>query len=75
MSGLPPPGSLHLRTTRRVWNEMTETEPSPRFETYRWRESRLAYRPCAPRPVGMKPILRNRCVSTSQTPPAVMSAT
>ena len=35
MSGLPPPGSRHFFTTRRLANDSTETEPSPRFETYR----------------------------------------
>ena len=34
MSGLPPPGIRHLwATTLRVANEITETEPSTRFDT------------------------------------------
>ena len=41
MSGLPPPGSRQVATTLRVANESTEIEPSPRLDTYRYRESRL----------------------------------
>ena len=33
MSGLPPPGIRHLCTTLRVAKEITETEPSMRFDT------------------------------------------
>ena len=33
MSGLPPPGRRHFFTTRRVRNEISDSEPSPRLET------------------------------------------
>ena len=33
MSGLPPPGMCQVFTIRRVANETTEMEPSPRFVT------------------------------------------
>jgi hypothetical protein len=56
MSGLAP-GIRHVATTRRVLKLMTDTAPSERSETYRKRSSRLGYRPCAPAPVLMKPIL------------------
>src|SRR5205807_825835 len=39
------------------------------------RASRLAYRPCAPRPVGRNPLSRNPPAPISQTPPVAMSAT
>ena len=35
MSGLPPPGSRQVRATLRVVNDTSETEPSPRLDTYR----------------------------------------
>ncbi len=75
MSGLPPPGMRHFPTTLRVANESREMDPSPRFVTYRTLASRRGYRPCAPLPVGMKPILRKLSPSMTQTPLLFMSAT
>jgi hypothetical protein len=33
MSGLPPPGSLHVVRTRRLANDTTDTDPASRFDT------------------------------------------
>jgi hypothetical protein len=54
MSGEPPPGRRHVATGRRVRKEITVIDPASRFDTYSVRESRLGYRPCAPRPVRSK---------------------
>src|SRR5581483_8817460 len=75
ISGLPPPGKRHVVTTFFVAKSSSDTLPSPRFDTYKYFESRLVYNPCAPRPVGMKPIFLNFAASIRWTPPAYISAT
>jgi hypothetical protein len=34
MSGLPPAGSVQVRTTFWLWKLMTEIDPAERLETY-----------------------------------------
>ena len=55
MSGLPPE-IVHFRTTLRSAKLITDIVPSSRLEQYSTLESRLGYRPWAPRPVGIKSI-------------------
>src|SRR5207244_13383934 len=75
MSGLPPPGIHHFRSTLRVRKLITEIEPSPRFVAYRSLPLRLGYRPCTPVPVRRKPTVFRRAPLISQSPPAFRSAT
>ena len=75
MSGEPPPGITHVPATALVAKSMSEIVPASRFVTYSTFESRLTYKPCAPRPVGMKPVTVNVSPSTVYTPPRIMSAT
>src|SRR5437762_3016892 len=85
MSGLPPPGIGQVLTTARVAKSIVDTLPLPpglpwirlvpRFATYSSLPSRLGYRPCAPTPVGRKPICLKLSPSTTCTPSAIMSAT
>ena len=65
MSGLPPPGMCQVVATDRLDRSTSETDPSPRLETYMYLESRLTYRPWAPLPVGMKPMTLNELPSIS----------
>ena len=52
----------------------TEMLPSPRLEMHNTFESRLTYSPCAPLPVGMKPMSLNDSPSIMWTPLESMSA-
>src|SRR5262245_34439752 len=58
MSG-EPPGIDHVAVTCSVAKSNSDTLPPSRLVTYIVFESRLTYRPCAPRPVGTKPVTRN----------------